>query len=213
NPSLALPIPPFASIEVASAQERQMETAESHASTKRKVEEPQQQAPILSPDDTEAVKIWSVNRKHLLAMVVGIILFGIIIFCGEGLLNIRLTRGSWFYPLTGYLSSIGLWCLLVTLACYFGAKFGPWVGLVIGGIGYFIAAFISYKSGVGASVTFGQYISFYYLMSSSFDTTGYPILTSYFNLSLALIGFVAGLALLKTQGRYNTLRLVAIAEG
>ena len=86
-------------------------------------------------------------------MVLGVMLYGIIIFGGEGLLKISLTRGSWFYPSTGYLSSIVLWCLLVTLACYFGAKFGPWVGLVTGGVGYFLAAYISWVSIAGTSLT------------------------------------------------------------
>ncbi len=70
----------------------------------------------------------------------------------------------------------------IVIPLFFGVVFGPWVGLFTGGIGN--------------------------LLNDLF--TG----TVYWNWDLGngLIGFVAGLALYFTWGRYNTFRNIAIAE-
>jgi energy-coupling factor transport system substrate-specific component len=71
----------------------------------------------------------------------------------------------------------------IVIPLFFGAVFGPWVGLFTGGVGNLINDLL----------------------------TG----TVYWNWDLgsALIGFVSGLAMLFTFGRYNTVRKIAIAEG
>ena len=70
----------------------------------------------------------------------------------------------------------------IVIPLFFGVVFGPWVGLFTGGVGN--------------------------LLNDLF--TG----TVYWNWDLGngLIGFVAGLALYFTWGRYNTFRNIAIAE-
>jgi energy-coupling factor transport system substrate-specific component len=70
----------------------------------------------------------------------------------------------------------------IVIPLFFGVVFGPWVGLFTGGVGNLINDLL----------------------------TG----TVYWNWDLGngLIGFVAGLALYFTWGRYNTFRNIAIAE-
>lgn len=69
--------------------------------------------------------------------------------------------------------------LILVPPLFFGTVFGPWVGLISAGIGSFVADSI-------ASHTI-QYVIFYWK----------------FDLPFAFLGFFAGLALLKTQGRYD----------
>src|SRR5439155_24375146 len=71
----------------------------------------------------------------------------------------------------------------IVIPLFFGADLGPWVGLFTGGIGNLI----------------GDYIS------------GYGV---FWNLDVGngLIGFIAGLAIYLTWGRYHTTRNIIIAE-
>lgn len=66
---------------------------------------------------------------------------------------------------------------------FFGAVFGPWVGLFTGGVGNFL----------------GDYIS------------GYGVFWNW-DVGNALIGFIAGLAIYLTWGRYNSRLKIVIAE-
>jgi len=93
-----------------------------------------------------------------------------------------------------------------------GARFGPFVGFVVGGLGFFLGAYISHIIGADSQITLWHYIEFYYFGNQSLDfTPGYPILKSYFNLSLILVGFVTGLAFFKTAGHYVTRHSLFIA--
>jgi hypothetical protein len=79
-------------------------------------------------------------------------------------------------------------------------------------LGFFLGAYISHIIGADTQITLWQYIGFYYFGNHSLDLTpGYPILKSYFNLSLALVGFVTGLAFFKTSGHYITRHSLFIA--
>lgn len=78
--------------------------------------------------------------------------------------------------------SVVLFPLLITLL-FFGVVFGPWVGLFTGAGGYLLSCLMS--------------------NTSIFWST---------DLSYALIGFVAGLTLLKTQGHYHNIRTIAFVE-
>jgi energy-coupling factor transport system substrate-specific component len=71
----------------------------------------------------------------------------------------------------------------IVIPLFFGVVFGPWVGLFVGGVGNFLGDFIS----------------------------GYGVYWNW-DLGNALIGFVAGLALLVTWGRYRNTRAIVIAE-
>src|SRR5438105_10952518 len=71
----------------------------------------------------------------------------------------------------------------IVIPLFFGVVFGPWVGLFIGGVGNLI----------------GDYIS------------GYGVFWNW-DVGNGLIGFIAGLAMLITWGRYFSTRNIIIAE-
>src|SRR5258708_36941435 len=71
----------------------------------------------------------------------------------------------------------------IVIPLFFGAVFGPIVGFFVGGVGNFI----------------GDYIS------------GYGVYWNW-DLGNALIGFIAGLAMLVTWGLYHTTRAIVYAE-
>jgi len=71
----------------------------------------------------------------------------------------------------------------IVIPLFFGVVFGPWVGLFVGGVGNLI----------------GDYIS------------GYGVYWNW-DIGNGLIGFVAGLAMLITWGRYNSTRAIVVAE-
>src|SRR5579875_1533798 len=71
----------------------------------------------------------------------------------------------------------------IVIPLFFGAVFGPWVGLFSGGLGNFIGDLVS----------------------------GYGVYWNW-DVGNALIGFIAGLAMYITWGRYNNSRLIVIAE-
>ena len=76
--------------------------------------------------------------------------------------------------------------LIIIVPFFFATKFGPWVGLACILLGALIGDY------------FSQAISFFFL-------------TWYDYVSLALLGFLSGLAFLRTQGRYNTRKNLATA--
>ncbi|HJT56478.1 MAG TPA: serine/threonine-protein kinase [Ktedonobacteraceae bacterium] len=80
------------------------------------------------------------------------------------------------------LAGYALFSLTVVIPIFFGVVFGPLVGLVSGGGGYLMGHYLSSNPG-------------------------------YWNngLGIALTGFIAGLAMLKTGGRYGTFRTFATA--
>lgn len=71
----------------------------------------------------------------------------------------------------------------IVIPLFFGAVFGPWVGLFTGVIGNLIGDLL----------------------------TGYGLVWNW-DLGNGLIGFIAGLAMFMTWGRYNTARNIIIAE-
>src|SRR5438477_12313198 len=71
----------------------------------------------------------------------------------------------------------------IVIPLFFGVVFGPWVGLFTGGVGNLI----------------GDYIS------------GYGVFWNW-DVGNGLIGFIAGLAMLITWGRYFTTRNIVVAE-
>jgi hypothetical protein len=111
----------------------------------------------------EPAKVWSIGRRQIIAMLVGIILY-------VSLFNV-------FPILFGYRL-----LLRFIVPVFFGLLFGPWVGLVVGCVGEFV---------------------------------GQPLLAHQFLWTqcagAASIGFIAGLVMLKTKGRYNTIANLALA--
>ncbi len=153
------------------------------------------------------------SRYQLAAMLLGTIMCSAIIVYSQKSLQISVSVGAWVYQPMIPVGSICIWCLLLTITFFLGARFGPLAGLVVGGVGFFLGGYISFITGVNNPGSLWHYIGFYYAGNQSLDSTpGYPILTSYFNLSLALAGFVAGFAFFKTSGRYFTAHSFVIAE-
>ncbi len=153
------------------------------------------------------------SRYQLAAMLLGTIMCSAIIVYSQKSLQISVSVGAWVYQPMIPVGSICIWCLLLTITFFLGARFGPLAGLVVGGVGFFLGGYISFITGVNNPGSLWHYIGFYYAGNQSLDSTpGYPILTSYFNLSLALAGFVAGFAFFKTSGRYFTTHSFVIAE-
>lgn len=167
---------------------------------------PEQQRP-------KRVKLLRLNRYQLAAMLIGTILCSTMIVYSQKSLSISVSVGAWVYQPMIPVGSICIWCLLLTITFFVGARFGPFVGFVVGGLGFFLGAYISHIIGADTQITLWQYIGFYYFGNHSLDfTPGYPILKSYFNLSLTLVGFVTGLAFFKTAGHYVTRHSLFIAE-
>jgi len=116
-----------------------------------------------------ASKIWSVGVRQVVYMAIGAALYAA------------------FSVATSFiqLPSAGNVALrpAIVIPLFFGAVFGPWVGLFVGGVGNVIGDLISYHN-------------FYWN----------------WDLGNALIGFIAGLAMLYTFGRYRSIRPIVIAE-
>jgi energy-coupling factor transport system substrate-specific component len=114
-------------------------------------------------------KIWGIGVRQVVFMALGAALYGGLSYL-TNILQLPATSNVSFRP-------------GIVIPLFFGAVFGPWVGLFSGGIGNLI----------------GDYIS------------GYGVYWNW-DLGNALIGFIAGLAMYLTWGRYNTTRAIIIAE-
>ena len=93
--------------------------------------------------------------------------------------------------------ALALFGLFEAVPLFFGAVFGSWVGLVTGAVGFLVGVYLSWvylypDGGLG----FSFYYSTVWLM----------------HLYAALIGLAAGGATSRTQGQYNTLHNLALAE-
>jgi serine/threonine protein kinase/uncharacterized membrane protein len=125
------------------------------------------------------VNVWGFDRRQLIALLVGTVIYGI----ANYLLDIVLLSNAANSPLflQVNLSTI-LFALTLVIPAFFAAKFGPWVGLV--------------------SIVVGA------LTGDVISHAGY---SWYIYVALGLFGFLAGLAYLRTRGRYNTGDAIALA--
>jgi hypothetical protein len=134
---------------------------------------------------------WGIGNKQVIAVVCGALLYGLLNYP----LNSLYQQGNPF--VTNSLSvfnesipaGIALADITLVIPLLLGATFGPWVGLltVLGG-SFLGASFAGYNAALdyyGASWTW--------------------------NVGRPLIGFIAGLVFLKTQGRYPTAAAAAMA--
>ncbi len=111
--------------------------------------------------------IWGISVRKVVYMALGAALYGLLSVPTNG---VQVFGNVSIRP-------------AIVIPLFFGAVFGPWVGLFSGAIGNFIGDLIS----------------------------GYGIYWNW-DLGNGLIGFIAGLAMFITWGRYNTPRLITIAE-
>ncbi|HEX6555214.1 MAG TPA: protein kinase [Ktedonobacteraceae bacterium] len=144
---------------------------------------------VKAPDET--VKPWGLGKRQMIAMVIGIVMYSV----GNYLIGVPLVANfHGDYTLWNPLFSDGLYMswatilygLIVVVPLWFATKFGPWVGLTCFLLGSFIGDY------------FSQAIT-------SFNIYWYEYA------GLALLGFLSGLAFLRTQGDYNTRRNLATA--
>jgi energy-coupling factor transport system substrate-specific component len=120
-------------------------------------------------EERSLTRIWGVGVRQIVFMALGAALYGGLSYL-TNILQLPATSNVSFRP-------------AIVIPLFFGAVFGPWVGLFAGGVGNFI----------------GDYIS------------GYGVYWNW-DVGNALIGFIAGLALYMTWGRYNTVRNIVIGE-
>jgi len=140
------------------------------------------------PVQSTKAKVWSIGMLQIVAMIPGAALFG---YTSHILISI-LVQGEHSY------NNNYFWILpAIVILLFFGVIFGPWVGLFTGGVGFFIGNYISGKRTLLLNGGIGSLGS------------GFPW---YCDVALALVGFIAGLALFRTRGHYNNLRNIAIAE-
>ena len=116
-----------------------------------------------------ATKIWGIGVRQIVFMALGAALYGGLSYV-TNVLQLPATSNVSLRP-------------AIVIPIFFGAVFGPWVGLFTGAIGNFIGDLIS----------------------------GYGVYWNW-DLGNGLIGFIAGLAMYLTWGRYTSVRNIVIAE-
>ena len=139
----------------------------------------------------ETVNPWSLGKRQMIAMVIGIVMYSVVVFLiGKPLVANYHGNYTLFNPLFSgglYMSWANILIgLIFIIPLFFATKFGPWVGLACFLLGLLIGDSFSQ-----AMTDFG--IPWY-------DYASY-----------ALLGFLSGLAFLRTQGRYDTRRNLATA--
>jgi energy-coupling factor transport system substrate-specific component len=102
----------------------------------------------------EKVKVWNIGKRQIIAMCIGIILHASLFSVSPTFFGYNLL-------------------LRFTVPVFFGVVFGPWVGLVVGGIGEVVG-----------QVLFGRFL--WVIMVGAAST-----------------GLISGLSMLKTQGQYT----------
>ncbi|HET9919847.1 MAG TPA: ECF transporter S component [Ktedonobacteraceae bacterium] len=124
---------------------------------------------VTEKQERSASRIWGVGVRQIVYMALGAALYG----------GLSYVTNFLQLPSVGQVSIRPA----IVIPLFFGAVFGPWVGLFTGGIGNFL----------------GDYIS------------GYGVYWNW-DLGNGLIGFIAGLAMMMTWGRYTSSRKIVIAE-
>jgi serine/threonine protein kinase len=134
------------------------------------------------------VKPWGLGKRQMIALVVGIVTYSVVDYLILQLL-VASYHGDYtlFNPLFLNISWANILLgLVVVVPLLFATKFGPWVGLACFLLGSLIAD------------SFSQ-------ARTDFEIPWYTYA------SLALLGFLSGLAFLRTQGYYHTRRNIATA--
>jgi serine/threonine protein kinase len=137
----------------------------------------------------ETVNPWGLGKRQLIAMVIGIVVYSVVNYLIAQLLVSNYHGGNELWS-SNFISGTNILIgLIAVVPLLFATKFGPWVGLVC----------------VLPGVLIGYYLS------QNINSSTLPPPDWYDFASLALLGFLSGLAFLRTQGRYNTRRNLATA--
>ncbi len=138
----------------------------------------------------ETVNPWALGKRQIIAMVIGIVICSVVNYLIAVLLVSNYHGGYELWSTNFFIMGANILLgLIVVVPLFFATKFGPLVGLVC--------------------VLPGA-LSGYYL-SQNINTSVLNPPSWYDFASLALLGFLSGLAFLRTQGRYNTRRNLATA--
>ncbi len=121
-----------------------------------------------APRESLAKKIWGVGVRHVVFMALGAALYAGVSYATNSLAlpgasDVSLRPG-------------------IVIPLFFGAAFGPWVGLFTGVVG----------NSINDAFSYGIYWNW--------------------EIGIGLIGFVAGLTMYFTRGRYNTVTRIVLAE-
>lgn len=137
--------------------------------------------------------VWSIGRRHILAMIVGVLLCSV-------LSNLYIV---WYGPEEDTI--IGVFPVIV-LVLFFGIVYGPWVGLVVGGIG----TFLNNAIGILAHVSYWT-LSNYSLLNGVPLNISHPYNHWLLVVENALIGLIAGFPLFGAAGRGRAVRSLLTA--
>jgi hypothetical protein len=144
------------------------------------------QVTAIPMDNKEKGKKWRIGKREVVAGIVGSILSGILVSVNDYIVFSHQAQHT--FPPNATINMIQVLRSLTIL--FFGAVFGPWVGLFTAEFGSIIA----------------------YLYTSNIATVYGVQLNWDFGLGGALIGFITGLATLIPQKGNHQMRTIAITE-
>jgi len=153
---------------------------------------PPQVASLAPRSVVSSANVWSIGRRQVVAMIAGTAIFGFLNYALGLLYNSASSNSPLFNPIFpwfiggfSYSPTLGtiLFGLPFTIIFFFGAKFGPWVGVVSAVVGSFL----------------GDFIAFHVLSPW------------YFYVQLAILGFFPGLALSRTLRHSNNRGTISYA--
>jgi serine/threonine protein kinase len=146
--------------------------------------------PVTEPPEAKQAgsgsNVWAIGRRQIVPMFVGTLLFAVVshlLIIGGNI------QGGYFFAL--------LPAIIIPL--FFAVLFGPWVGLFIGVAGFLIG---NYFPGPELNIADDNVLTAGYFQGITLEDI----------LSTGLGGFIAGLTLLSTKGRYNSVRNIIIAD-
>ena len=122
---------------------------------------------------------WGMGKRQVIAIVVGIVIYSVV-----KLFFVQALTFSYYPFLRTSFSVIIASGLVFVVLLFFATKFGPWVGLTMALLGWLFGDFL---------VAITSHADF-----SSIHSPWYSYA------SIALLGFLPGLAFLRAQGHYNT---------
>lgn len=133
------------------------------------------------------VSVWSIRHQQIVAMIFGVVIYGIVNYLRDLLFlsalgnnfSSPLYQTFWPFSFVGFNIVNTLVGLGLIIPCFFGVRFGPWVGL--------------------ATATFGDLLG--NALSSTLSASFNPW---YSYVTYAIFGIISGLAFVRTRGHYKT---------
>jgi len=140
------------------------------------------------------VNVWSIGKRQIVTTLIGTAIFITLI----SLITLFATVSQ--PSVTTISFSVFLIALALVTPQFFGAVFGPWVGLFTGGVGTLVG-FIT-----GFSIIEFHNGNILLSLEQSISASWFVYL------GVALVGFISGFAMFKTKGRYNIGRILGFGS-